>query len=320
MATGFGKAVRRHFGDSRPLWGGLESGDDSPLRRNPGHPKAIHGYVVGSRRTRAATFRCGLGGRLRPWRGLCSRAGDGCRAEHDQSRDCRTESQSSSDGARSSGRRRTQKKTTQYPALIDDLKNVVDSATRGDPMSPLLWISRSLEHVTEALRGIGYALSTFVVRWTLKSLGYRLQANRKTHAGGKHPDRNAQFLYILCSRDNPKILRRYHAKIVCDCAAIFGPVSGDVVSQETQGRFGKLLASAVGLVVGDILVHHAPEPLDRVQVRAVGGEEVQLDPASGPRQPFADEFGVMIACVVEEYVDVRHHGVQHFQRFQQSDR
>src|ERR1700684_2275759 len=85
----------------------------------------------------------------------------GVAREHDQSRDCRTESQSSSDGARSSGRRRTQKKTTQYPALIDDLKNVVDSATRGDPMSPLLWISRSLEHVTEALRGLGYALSTF---------------------------------------------------------------------------------------------------------------------------------------------------------------
>src|ERR1700677_1397596 len=31
--------VRRHFGDSRPLWGGLESGDESPVRRNPGHPK-----------------------------------------------------------------------------------------------------------------------------------------------------------------------------------------------------------------------------------------------------------------------------------------
>ena len=68
-------------------------------------------------------------------------------------------------------------------------------------MSPLLWISRSLEHVTEALRGIGYALSTFVVRWTLKSLGYRLQANRKTHEGGKHPDRNAQFLYISAQKE-----------------------------------------------------------------------------------------------------------------------
>jgi len=93
------------------------------------------------------------------------------------------------------------KKNDPVPALIDDLKNVVDSATRGDPMSPLLWISRSLEHVTEALRGIGYALSTFVVRWTLKSLGYRLQANRKTHEGGKHPDRNAQFLYIKAQKE-----------------------------------------------------------------------------------------------------------------------
>src|SRR5271167_2504949 len=89
-----------------------------------------------------------------------------------------------------------EQKTAPYPALIDDLKNVVECATRGDPMSRLLWMSRSLEHVTEALRSVGYALSTFVVRWTLKSLGYRLQANRKTHEGGKHPDRNAQFLYI----------------------------------------------------------------------------------------------------------------------------
>src|SRR5271155_5550298 len=43
--------------------------------------------------------------------------------------------------------------------------------------------------------------SPFVVRWTLKSLGYRLQANRKTHEGGKHPDRNAQFLYIKAQKE-----------------------------------------------------------------------------------------------------------------------
>jgi hypothetical protein len=63
-------------------------------------------------------------------------------------------------------------------------------------MSPLLWTSRSLAHLTEALKEIGYAVSTFVVRWTLRSLKYRLQANRKTHEGGNHPDRDAQFLYI----------------------------------------------------------------------------------------------------------------------------
>jgi Rhodopirellula transposase DDE domain len=40
-----------------------------------------------------------------------------------------------------------------------------------------------------------------VVRWISKSLGYRLQANRKTHEGGKHPDRNAQFLYIKAQKE-----------------------------------------------------------------------------------------------------------------------
>ncbi len=30
----------------------------------------------------------------------------------------------------------------------------------------------------------------------LKSLGYSLQANRKTHEGGDVPDRNEQFEYI----------------------------------------------------------------------------------------------------------------------------
>src|SRR5277367_2876109 len=54
-------------------------------------------------------------------------------------------------------------------------------------MSPLLWISRSLEHVTEALRRIGYALSTFVVRWTLKSLGYRLRPGNALWRLQHHP-------------------------------------------------------------------------------------------------------------------------------------
>jgi Rhodopirellula transposase DDE domain len=30
----------------------------------------------------------------------------------------------------------------------------------------------------------------------LRSLGYSLQANRKTREGGNHPDRDAQFAYI----------------------------------------------------------------------------------------------------------------------------
>jgi hypothetical protein len=35
-----------------------------------------------------------------------------------------------------------------------------------------------------------------------KAHRYRLQANRKTYEGGKHPDRNAQFLYIQAQKED----------------------------------------------------------------------------------------------------------------------
>ena len=68
-------------------------------------------------------------------------------------------------------------------------------------MRPLLWSSRSLAHLAAALKEKGYAVSIYVVRWILKLHGYSLQANRKTHEGGKHPDRDAQFLYIAAQKE-----------------------------------------------------------------------------------------------------------------------
>jgi len=38
------------------------------------------------------------------------------------------------------------------PGLVDALKRLVDPGTRGDPMSPLLYSSKSTEHLAEALR------------------------------------------------------------------------------------------------------------------------------------------------------------------------
>ena len=88
------------------------------------------------------------------------------------------------------------KKTVVCPALVDDLKSLVEPHTSGSPMRGLLWVSLSLEHLAEALKAKGHIVSTYVIRFILKSLEYSLQANRKTHEGGNHPDRDAQFLYI----------------------------------------------------------------------------------------------------------------------------
>jgi DNA-binding transcriptional ArsR family regulator len=81
-------------------------------------------------------------------------------------------------------------------SLLDDLRRLVDPATRGDPESPLLWTSKSLRKLAEGLRGAGHTIGHNLVGDLLRKLGYSLQANRKTREGASHPDRDAQFRYI----------------------------------------------------------------------------------------------------------------------------
>jgi hypothetical protein len=82
------------------------------------------------------------------------------------------------------------------PALLPDLKALVESTTRGDPESPLLWTARSQRNLVAALKNQGHAVSTKLLARLLKGLGYSLQANRKRMEGTQHPDRDAQFEHI----------------------------------------------------------------------------------------------------------------------------
>jgi len=86
--------------------------------------------------------------------------------------------------------------TAKDPTLLDDLRSLVEPSTRGDPQASLLWTAKSLRHLAAGLRELGHRISYSVVRELLRSLGYSLQANRKTREGGNHPDRDAQFCYI----------------------------------------------------------------------------------------------------------------------------
>lgn len=82
------------------------------------------------------------------------------------------------------------------PALNPALLRLVDPVTRGDPESPLLWVSKSTRHLAQALREQGHAVSHETVRQLLKDLDFTLQGTRKTKEGAQHPDRNAQFEHI----------------------------------------------------------------------------------------------------------------------------
>jgi hypothetical protein len=80
--------------------------------------------------------------------------------------------------------------------LVAALEGLIDPATRGDPMSPLRWTSKSTRALARALTDGGHRVSDFVVRRLLRELGYSLQANAKTAEGGQHEDRDAQFGYL----------------------------------------------------------------------------------------------------------------------------
>ena len=68
--------------------------------------------------------------------------------------------------------------------------------TLGDPMRPLLWVSKSHVKLAEALQKIGHAVSPNTVRKLLRQLGYSRQVNRKANDGRQHADRDAQFEHI----------------------------------------------------------------------------------------------------------------------------
>jgi len=89
------------------------------------------------------------------------------------------------------------------PSLVDDLDDLVEPVTRGDPESPLRWTCKSLRRLSSELGRLGHEASHPVVAALLREMGYSLQANRKTREGSRHPDRNAQFEHL-----NEKVRRQ----------------------------------------------------------------------------------------------------------------
>jgi hypothetical protein len=82
------------------------------------------------------------------------------------------------------------------PTLLDNLRRLLEPATMGDPMRPLLWVSKSHAKLAEALRAMGHKIKKSSIPKLLVALKYRRRVNRKTLEGSRHPDRNAQFEHI----------------------------------------------------------------------------------------------------------------------------
>ena len=87
------------------------------------------------------------------------------------------------------------------PGLQKALQDLVNPATRGDPMSSFLWTSKSLRKLSNELKKEGYDVSYRIVRILLHDMGYNLKGNKKVDEGKSHPDRDQQFEHINASAE-----------------------------------------------------------------------------------------------------------------------
>jgi len=110
------------------------------------------------------------------------------------------------------------------PGLVPALQRLVEPATLGDPMRPLIWVSKSMEKLAATLTAMGHLISADTVRKELVKLGFSRQSNRKAEEGANHPDRDAQFEYI-------------NAKVVAAQAQQQPVISVDTKKKELIGNF-----------------------------------------------------------------------------------
>ena len=113
---------------------------------------------------------------------------------------------------------------THQPGLPAALETLIEDAIRGDPCSPLRWVSRSQRHLVKALTAQGFQVSQRVVGKLLRELNYSCQANRKTREGSNSPDRNAQFKHV-------------NARVQAAIAAGEPAISVDTKKKELVGDF-----------------------------------------------------------------------------------
>jgi len=80
--------------------------------------------------------------------------------------------------------------------LLEDLGQLLEPATKGDPMRPLRWVSKSHAKLAAGLCAMGHQVSKSTIPQLLAVLQYRRQVNRKTLESVRNPDRDAQFEHI----------------------------------------------------------------------------------------------------------------------------
>jgi hypothetical protein len=95
---------------------------------------------------------------------------------------------------RAGGGRKTLAETD--PGLAAALEKLIRDAMRGDPESPLVWTTRSAEHLAGELTAAGHPCSDSTAWRMLRRMGFTQQSNSRAQEGRQHPERDGQFRHI----------------------------------------------------------------------------------------------------------------------------
>ncbi len=82
------------------------------------------------------------------------------------------------------------------PDIRGLIYGIVEPHVRGNPESPLRWVSKSRAKISDALKDLGHRVCANTVGRILGVMGYTRQSCKKSHEGGSSPDRDAQFRFI----------------------------------------------------------------------------------------------------------------------------
>ena len=82
------------------------------------------------------------------------------------------------------------------PGLAAALEKLIRNAMRGDPESPLVWTTRSAEHLAGELTAAGHPCSDSTAWRILRRTGFTQQSNSRAQEGRQHPERDGQFRHI----------------------------------------------------------------------------------------------------------------------------
>jgi hypothetical protein len=110
------------------------------------------------------------------------------------------------------------------PGLTGALRDLLEAATRGDPVAEITWCSLSLRDIGRQMAGRGFWCGKDAVARMMRAAGYSLQGMSRTIEGKQHPDRDAQF-------------RRINGMIAAFTAAGDPVVSVDAKKKEQLGPY-----------------------------------------------------------------------------------